>query len=131
MATNAELQAQVDHLTAILLERDQKEATEKAAALVAQQSAEQATDLATRAAARREEVAKICHGSWLSHLLGQVEDKNSPLDLAAIEQKIPNDGSWPPGVDKSTFNIGPGAIKQDIDLSATTLGKLRGSKHHG
>ena len=123
MASNQELELQVANLTRILLERDEEAARTKAAALEAQQKAEAAADLATRAAARKEEVQKIRHGAWAAFLLGQVENKSKPLDLASLN--IPAEG-WPPGTSESDYGLAIGVTKvPTIDTNKTLLGQLR------
>jgi len=121
MATNAELQNRVDHLEALLRERDRKQVEEQAAALAAQQATDSAKDAEARATAAAAEREQIRRGAWLNHLLGE-QPADAAVDFAALDARIPANG-FPPGVDVSSFVFTGGSVVPELDVAKTTLGK--------
>jgi hypothetical protein len=124
MASEKELQARLDHAEADLRRRDREAAETKAAALAAQNATDTATDLAERmasAAAAREQIRRGAHASALI----AAADPAAPLDFAALEKLIPNDGSWPAGLDESKFIVTTPPPKERTVITANTImGKM-------
>lgn len=129
MPTHAELQIQVDRLTAILAERDRKAAEEKAAAIAAQEASEDAKNAAERAEAADAERETIRRGTWINHLLGQAKP-DEQVDFAAITAAIPKD-DWPPNVRPEDFTLTGGLrirAEQKTGVANTTLGRMLAAK---
>jgi hypothetical protein len=125
MATVTELQNRVDHLEALLRERDRKRVEEQAAALAAQQATDAAKDAEARAMAAAAEREQIRRGAWLSHLLGQ-SATDAPVDFAAMGQQVPATG-WPPGADESNYVFTGGTLPKEPDVANTALGRTLAS----
>lgn len=121
MPTVSELQNRVDHLEALLRDRDRKQAEEQAAAIAAEQATHNAKDAEARATAAAAEREQVRRGAWLNHLLaGQPAD--SPLDFVALAARVPVTG-FPPGVEASSFAFTGGSASPEPDVATTTLGK--------
>lgn len=124
MPSNQELQVRLDAGEALLRKHEREQAEAKAAATAAQNATDLATDLAERmasAAAAREQIRRGAHASALI----AAADPAAPLDFAALEKLIPNDGSWPAGLDESRFIVTTPLPKERTVITANTImGKM-------